>query len=83
MFVVLMPVRSRLKVLIAEKNLERVRAGQEPWTIRELALAAKLSPSVVSGLTTNRAKQAHFDTLSRLCKVLECEPGDLLEYIPE
>jgi putative transcriptional regulator len=82
MSVVLMPVRSRLKVLIAEKNLERARAGQDLWTIRELAIAAGLSPSVVSGLTTNRAKQAHFDTLSKLCAVLDCAPGDLLEYIP-
>lgn len=77
-----MPVRSRLRLVIAEKNLERMNAGIEPWTIRALAIAAELSPSVVSGLITNRAKQAHFDTLSKLCRVLECVPGDLLEYQP-
>lgn len=77
-----MPVRSRLRLVIAEKNLERMNAGIEPWTIRALAIAAELSPSVVSGLITNRAKQAHFDTLGKLCAVLECTPGDLLEYQP-
>lgn len=77
-----MPVRSRLRLVIAEKNAERIRAGLDSWTIRDLAAAADLSPSVVSGLITNRAKQAHFDTLSKLCRVLECVPGDLLEYQP-
>lgn len=73
-----MPVRSRLKLLLTERNVERVRAGQEPWKIRELALAAGLSPSVVSGLTSNRAVQVRFDTLDKLCIVLNCEPGDIL-----
>ena len=78
-----MPVKSRLKLLLSEKNTERIRAGQEPWKIRELAEAAKLSPSVVSGLTTNRATQVRFDTLSKLCKVLDCTPGDILAYLPD
>lgn len=78
-----MPVKSRLKLLLAEKNTERIRAGQEPWKLRELAEAAGLSPSVVSGLTTNRAEQVRFMTLSKLCKVLGCLPGDLLEYTPD
>lgn len=78
-----MPVKSRLKLLLSEKNTERIRAGQEPWKIRELAEAAELSPSVVSGLTTNRATQVRFDTLSKLCKVLDCTPGDILAYLPD
>lgn len=73
-----MPVRSRLKLLLSERNTERIRAGHEPYTLRELALAADLSPSVVSGLTSNRAVQVRFDTLDKLCRVLECEPGDIL-----
>lgn len=73
-----MPVKSRLKVLLSERNTERLRAGQEPWKLRELALAAGLSPSVVSGLTSNRAVQVRFDTLDKLCRILDCEPGDIL-----
>ena len=45
----IMPVRSRLRLVIAEKNAERIRAGLDSWTIRSLAAAAELSPSVVSG----------------------------------
>jgi putative transcriptional regulator len=83
MSVLSMPVKSRLKVLLSERNVERVRAGLDPWKIRELAAAAGLSPSVVSGLTSNRATQVRFNTLSKLCTVLECSPGDLLEYTPD
>ena len=78
-----MPVRSRLKLLMSQRNTERIRAGLEPWKIRELAEAADLSPSVVSGLTSNRAGQVRFDTLDKLCRVLECEPGDILERVRE
>lgn len=78
-----MPVKSRLKLLMAERNVQRVGAGQEPWKIRELAEAADLSPSVVSGLTSNRAVQVRFDTLYKLCRVLDCTPGELLEYVKE
>jgi putative transcriptional regulator len=78
-----MPVKSRLKLLLSERNTERIRAGQEPWKLRELALAAELSPSVVSGLTSNRAVQVRFDTLDKLCRILDCEPGDILVRIKE
>jgi putative transcriptional regulator len=78
-----MPVKSHLREILLERNLQRVRAGQEPWKVRELADAAGVSPSVVTGLTTNRATQVRFETLSRLCRVLDCTPGDILVYTPE
>ncbi len=78
-----MPVRSRLKVLLSERNTERIRAGLDPWTVRELAEEMNLSPSVITGLTSNRAKQVHFETLKKLCQKLNCTPGDILEYIPD
>lgn len=74
-----MPVKSQLKALISERNAARLRAGLEPWTIRDLAEAAELSTSVVSGLTSQRAVQVRFDTLYKLCRVLNCEPGDILK----
>lgn len=83
MNVLTMPVKSRLKVLVSERNTERLRAGQNAWTVRELAEAADLSPSVVSGLMSNRVKQAHFETLKKLCRTLNCTPGDILEYTPD
>lgn len=76
-------VKSRLKVLIAERNLERARQGQEPLTVRGVALAAGLAPSVVGGLTSNRSQRIDFATIDKLCRFFSCQPGELLEYTPE
>lgn len=79
---VAMPVRSRLKVVLSEFNTARVREGQEPITVRDLAAEIKLSPSVITGLTSGRASRVDFETLRKLCQRLNCQPGDILEYIP-
>lgn len=76
-------VKSRLKLLINERNGARIRAGQPELTIRQLALDAGVPSSVVSGLTSGRAQQVHFRTLDRLCKALACTPGDILEFTPD
>jgi len=49
------------------------------------ALAAQAGVTYVnlSILKNNRAKAIRFSTLSRLCEVLECQPGDLLAYEPK
>ena len=78
-----MAVRSRLRVVLAEHNTERIRAGLEPRTVRSLAEEIDLSPSVITGLTANRARRVDFTTLNKLCKVLNCTPGDILEYSPD
>jgi len=77
-----MAVQSRLKIILAERNVERMRAGDKPWTIRELAAELSLSASVISGLTSNRARRVDFETLSKLCRKLSCTPGDLLAFDP-
>lgn len=76
-------VKSRLKILLSERNTERLRGGQEPLTIREIATLAGLSPSVVSGLTANRVARVDFTTLDKLCGVLDCQVGDILVYAPD
>lgn len=76
-------VKSRLKLLINQRNSIRIQAGQPELTIRQLAADAGVPPSVVSGLTSGRAQQVHFKTLNRLCNALECTPGDLFEYTPD
>jgi putative transcriptional regulator len=78
-----MPVRSRLKIVLAEHNTERIRAGLEPRTVRGLAEEINLSPSVITGLTSGRAKRVDFETLTKLCRALNVTPGDILEYIPD
>jgi len=76
-------VKSRLKLLMNKRNGERISAGQPELTIRQLAADAGVPPSVVSGLTSGRAQQVHFRTLDRLCRALDCTPGDILEYVPD
>lgn len=76
-------VRSNLKLLINQRNAERIQAGEKEITIRQLALDAGVPTSVVSGLTSNRAQQVHFRTIDRLCRALHCTPGDILVYTPD
>lgn len=78
-----MAVRSRLKIILSEHNTNRVRAGLEPHTVRELAKEIDLSPSVITGLTSGRARRVDFGTLNKLCGILNCQVGDILEYIPD
>lgn len=78
-----MAVRSRLKVLIAERNLDRVRANQPPLTLRRLAEETGLALSTVNGLTTTRANRVDFNTLNALCRYFDVQPGNILEYVPE
>ena len=37
----------------------------------------------LSILKTNKAKAVRFTTLEAICKVLDCQPGDILAYVPE
>ncbi len=78
-----MAVRSRLKIVLAEYNTARIRGGQEPVTVRDLAAEIELSPSVITGLTSNRAGRVDFKTLDKLCRRLNCTPGDILEFVPD
>lgn len=77
-----MAVRSRLKIVLSEYNTARIREGLNAITVRDLAKKIELSPSVITGLTSNRAGRVDFKTLDKLCKELKCAPGDLLVYIP-
>ena len=49
----------------------------------ELAAAIGITPANLSVLKTNKAKAIRFTTLEQLCRVLNCQPGDLLEYVKE
>ncbi len=46
----------------------------------ELSDKVGISPANLSILKTGKAKAVRFSTLSALCKALDCQPGDLLEY---
>lgn len=49
-------------------------------TSRELAEKVGITEANLSILKTGKAKAIRFSTLEALCKALECQPGDLLEY---
>jgi putative transcriptional regulator len=51
--------------------------------LKDLAEATGLAVNNLSILKTNKARAIRFSTLNSLCKVLNCTPGDLLEYIPD
>ena len=49
----------------------------------ELAEKVGISAANLSILKTGKAKAIRFSTLSALCKALDCQPGDLLEFAPD
>jgi putative transcriptional regulator len=51
--------------------------------LSELAEAVNITLPNLSILKTNKARAIRFSTLQALCRELDCQPGDLLEYIPD
>ncbi|TCN66454.1 putative transcriptional regulator [Acetobacteroides hydrogenigenes] len=52
-------------------------------SLGELADRVGITQANLSILKTGKAKAIRFSTLEMLCKELDCQPGDLLEYQPE
>ena len=48
-----------------------------------LAEAVGITPANLSILKNNKAKAIRFSTLEELCRILDCQPGDILEYRDE
>jgi len=63
-------------------NLDLVMA-QKQISAGRLAELIDLTPANLSILKNNRAKAIRFSTLNALCRELDCQPGDILEYIPD
>lgn len=61
-------------------NLDVVMA-QRKMSLNELSEKVGLTLSNLSILKTGKAKAIRFSTLEAICKVLECQPGDILEYV--
>ena len=49
----------------------------------ELAEKVGITPANLSILKNNKAKAIRFSTLESICKALNCQPGDIIEYIPD
>ncbi len=60
-------------------NLDIMMARRK-MSLGELAEKVDITPANLSIFKTGKAKAVRFSTLERLCEVLDCQPGDLLEY---
>ena len=67
-----MAIRINLDVMMARRKMS---AG-------ELAQKVDLTAANLSILKNNHAKAVRFSTLEAICKALDCQPGDILEYVP-
>ncbi|MEA4929368.1 MAG: helix-turn-helix transcriptional regulator [Candidatus Limiplasma sp.] len=67
-----MPMNVTLDVMLAKRKM----------SLNELSERVGVTPSNLSILKTGKAKGVRFSTLEKLCEVLDCQPGDLLEYLP-
>ena len=63
-------------------NLD-VKMAKRKISLGELAEKIDLTPANLSILKTGKAKAVRFSTLKAICKELNCQPGDILEYRPE
>lgn len=60
-------------------RLDRVMADRK-MSLNELAERVGISNVNLSNLKTGKVKAIRFSTLEAICEVLECQPGDILEY---
>ncbi|CAN5282551.1 helix-turn-helix transcriptional regulator [soil metagenome] len=67
-----MPVVVELDIMLARRKMRS----------KELAQRIGLTEQQVSQLKSGKVRGMRFDTLSRICSALQCQPGDLLRYEP-
>jgi putative transcriptional regulator len=63
-------------------NLD-VMLAKRKMRLKELAAQLGQSEQNLSMIKTGKIKGVRFDTLDRICVILNCQPGDLLEHIPD
>ena len=63
-------------------NLD-VMLARRKMRSRELAERVGITEQNISLLKSGKVRGVRFDTLSAICEVLQCQPGDILEYVPE
>ena len=68
-----MPIIVNHDVMMAKRNL----------SLGELAERIDLTPANLSILKTGKAKAVRFSTLEAICRELDCQPGDILEFREE
>ncbi|QGM98250.1 helix-turn-helix domain-containing protein [Methylocystis parvus] len=67
-----MPIIVNLDVMLARRKMRS----------RDLAQQIGIAEQNVSLLKSGKVKGVRFDTLEKICEILDCQPGDILEYRP-
>lgn len=68
-----MPINVNLNVMMAKRKM----------SLGELSERIGITPANLSILKTGKAKAIRFSTLDAICRELDCQPQDILEYLPE
>ena len=68
-----MPIIVNLDVMMARRKIG----------LMELAEKIDISPANLSILKNNKARAIRFSTLEAICRALDCQPGDILEYVED
>lgn len=63
-------------------NLD-VMMAKRKMSLTELAEEVDITLANLSILKNNKARAVRFTTLEAICKALNCQPGDILEYVPD
>ena len=66
-----------IRILLSRK------LGEMKWKQADLARASKVRPNTISELYNEVDVSIRLKDLDRICKALGCQPGDLLEYVPD
>lgn len=68
-----MPIVVKLDAMMAKRRM----------SLNELSERVDITPANLSILKTGKARAVRFSTLEAICKVLRCQPGEILEYVDE
>jgi putative transcriptional regulator len=68
-----MPILTNLDNMLVRKRM----------SLTELSEKVDITIANLSILKSGKAKAIRFSTLEAICKVLDCKPGDILDYVPE
>ncbi|SNU01583.1 putative transcriptional regulator [Ruaniaceae bacterium KH17] len=60
-----------------------VELAKRKWSVGEFADAVGITPANLAVLKNGRAKAVRFSTLDAICRTLECQPGDILRWVPD
>lgn len=73
MYIVSMAIEIKLDLVMVQRKVK----------LTDLAQRVGISATNLSLLKTGKVKGIRFSTLEAICRELECQPGDVLEYVPD